>query len=429
MYKKRFLDKRHYKRKKLFLSLLLCILSLGVGYSIINSNLSIDGIIGLYRYGKPYIERDSWAEIIENVQNGHADRYNVGDEKEVDMGTLGKHTLRIVNNSSPTACNTLSSQTACGFVMEFVDFVDRKPMNTTNTNDGGYPASSLYQYINKDIYDALPAIIRNSIISTTTVSGLKSGTTTTEEKLYLFTANEILNANHNNDNVKLGTHTRQLDYYNSIGVTSSNLSGAIKMPSEAVKAYWLRSAQNGSSTNFRNIGSTGSHNGSPATSSTYGVSPAFRLSDLKNSGYKIIYDLGGGEEGVYAPNIAIGDSTIQVSKPKKAQFTVNIDPNSQGATILDTNGRNVTKAYNSLIFSGWTASNINTTTAKYGDSASTVSTSWSNSSTVVGNNTDSVFFKSLGREGDTVTLQATWTLHDNIEPITLPTAEINNWIE
>ena len=95
MHKKSFLNRRHYKRKKLFLSLLLCILSLGIGYSIISTNLSIAGIIGLYRYGKPYIERDSWAEIIENVQNGHADRYNVGDEKEVDMGTLGKHTLRI----------------------------------------------------------------------------------------------------------------------------------------------------------------------------------------------------------------------------------------------------------------------------------------------------------------------------------------------
>ncbi|MBQ6498229.1 MAG: hypothetical protein IJI58_05890, partial [Bacilli bacterium] len=66
----------------------------------------------------------SWETIINNVRSGNTDIYNIGDTKTVDMGTLGTHTIRIANKSTPAECSTTGfSQTACGFVLEFADII------------------------------------------------------------------------------------------------------------------------------------------------------------------------------------------------------------------------------------------------------------------------------------------------------------------
>ena len=46
--------------------------------------------------------RDSWATIAANVKAGNAGAYQVGDTKEIDMGSLGTHTVRVANTSSCT---------------------------------------------------------------------------------------------------------------------------------------------------------------------------------------------------------------------------------------------------------------------------------------------------------------------------------------
>ena len=57
---------------------------------------------------------DSWSTIVKAVQENNIGKYNVGDTKEIDMGTYGTHTLRIANKSTPSECSTEGfSQTAC----------------------------------------------------------------------------------------------------------------------------------------------------------------------------------------------------------------------------------------------------------------------------------------------------------------------------
>ena len=68
-------------------------------------------------------QKDSWATIAANVKSGNTSKYNVGDTKEVDLGELGKHTVRISNMS---ACESETSETACGFVVEFADIIQTK---------------------------------------------------------------------------------------------------------------------------------------------------------------------------------------------------------------------------------------------------------------------------------------------------------------
>ena len=92
----------------------------------------------------PSFANDSWETIAENVKNGIM--YNVGDTKEVTLTGewAGTYTIRIANNSTPDECKTEGfSQTACGFVVEFVDIITNHVMNSTNTNLGGWPASEM----------------------------------------------------------------------------------------------------------------------------------------------------------------------------------------------------------------------------------------------------------------------------------------------
>ena len=70
--------------------------------------------------------------------------------------------------------------------------------------------------------------------------------------------------------------TRTLDYYTSIGVTTSNYSGAIKKNGTSASAWWLRVANSIGNDTFYDVYSDGDwfRNGA---NYTYGVSPAFRL--------------------------------------------------------------------------------------------------------------------------------------------------------
>ena len=223
---------------------------------------------------------DDWEIIIDAIREGNTSKYNVGDTKEIDLGSYGKHTLRIANKSTPSECsNTNFSQSACGFVLEFADVIITHKMNDTNTNVGGWPASSMYTFVNNDIYNAIPSEIKNAIIDTTVVSGhgSTSGETnfTSTDKLYLLAPKEIY-TNFSNSYDTAKDLTRTLDYYTSIGVTTSSYSGAIKKNGTNAGYWWLRAARSTSTYGFLRVGTKGDWNNHGAIN-TLGVAPAFRL--------------------------------------------------------------------------------------------------------------------------------------------------------
>ena len=223
---------------------------------------------------------DSWETIVEAVEEGNTSKYNVGDTKEIDLGSYGKHTLRIANKSTPSECSTAGfSQTACGFVLEFADIITTHKMNDTNTNVGGWPATTMRTFVNNDIYNSLPANLRNAIIDTTVVSG--HGSTSGEEnftstdKLYLLAPKEIYtNWFRSSDTAK--DLTRTLDYYTNQGVTDGSYSGAIKKNETSPAIWWLRAAYDNRTYTFLFVNDNGNHNNYYA-GSTDGVAPAFRL--------------------------------------------------------------------------------------------------------------------------------------------------------
>ena len=217
---------------------------------------------------------DSWSTIAANVKSGNTSKYNVGDTKEVDLGELGTHTVRIANMS---VCTTETSETACGFVVEFADIITKQKFNSTNTNVGGWKDSEMRTYVNGTIYKALPSELQNVVISTKVISshGSTSGETNfeTQDKLYLLNAQEVWSTNDYDTSV--GT-SKQLDYYKNQGVTTSSYAGAIKQYNGSNSYWWLRSAFSDDALSFLNVNNDGDWDSDDANTSD-GVSPAFRI--------------------------------------------------------------------------------------------------------------------------------------------------------
>jgi hypothetical protein len=239
---------------------------------------------------------DDWSTIVAAVKAGNTNNYNVGDTKTVDMGSLGTHTLRIANKSTPSECSTTGfSQTACGFVLEFADIITQHNMNPVGKykglqydygwNKDGWPASSMYTYVNNDIYNALPSELKNGIIDTTVVSGYgyyDSSNFTSTDKIYLLSTHEVWEDADGNTSDGIDyydtayNNTRQLDYYSSQNVTTSNYSGAIKQYNGSNFLWWLRSASSNDTIPLYYVDTTG-YWSRRNVSYTCGVSPAFRI--------------------------------------------------------------------------------------------------------------------------------------------------------
>ncbi len=235
---------------------------------------------------------DSWETIANNINSGV---YKVGDTKEVDLGTYGKHTVRVANTSTPSECSTEGfSQTACGFVIEFADIVTESVMNSQESgikHSDGWPASQLHDLINNSIYNALPDDLKNVIKTTKVVSGHVNNDQenfVSYDKLYLFSIKEIygiraimeaLNPTISSDTAE--DNTRQLDFYKGKTLSSQNSwEFVLKYKNGSTVPWWSRVPlvydvldHDG----FLLAGGDKGGWGYYASSISFGVSPAFRI--------------------------------------------------------------------------------------------------------------------------------------------------------
>ena len=224
---------------------------------------------------------DSWTTIQKAVQTGNTSKYNIGDTKEVDLGELGTHTVRISNMSECT--NGETSETACGFVVEFADIISEQKFNNAYTNVGGWRNSAVRTYMNQTIYNYLPKDLQSVISSTKVISshGSTSGETNfeTQDKLYLLSAHEVYENGANNQISMYDTtynETRQLDYYKNSSTTTNNYATTIKQYNGTDSNWWLRSAHSDASASFFSVSNNGSWSAESAFSFR-GISPSFRI--------------------------------------------------------------------------------------------------------------------------------------------------------
>lgn len=226
---------------------------------------------------------DSWDTIANNIENSPS-CYNVGDEKSIDLGDLGVHNVRIVNKSSPGKCSQSGfSQTACGFVIEFLDGFEVSEGLTL-----GWPTSNAHTYANDIIYNALPSDLKSMILDTYVVSGNRStgmDNLTSTDKLYLLSPREYEEA----DNPSLENayskgdtsynSTRQLDFYSlkNIRQTKGGPSLIYKKADGVKINATLRSYSTLQDNTVYYISTAGKIEYGADFTSTYGIAPAFRI--------------------------------------------------------------------------------------------------------------------------------------------------------
>ena len=261
---------------------------------------------------------DTWETIAKNTSS---DVYKVGDTKTVLIGN-NSYTVRIANKSTPTKCNESNfSETACGFVVEFVDIVEEIVMNDRTsslsysnsenlilntmennynskqhiemlvadttpdvTNKGGWPATTLRTYANGVFFNNLPEDLRNVIKDTKVVSGHGSNDTSnfpSTDKIYLLSGHEVFEdvAPSMTSLSAIDTaygQTRQLDYYKIKGVNTNSYSDAIKKYNGSASFWWLRAARSLSDDCFWAVGDDGRGSYDFADNSS-GFAPAFRI--------------------------------------------------------------------------------------------------------------------------------------------------------
>ena len=247
---------------------------------IFKAKLRIDAIQAKKEVTPISFSEDDWSTIASAVKSGNLSAYNVGDTKIIDMGDYGMHTLRISNTSECT--NGETSETACGFVVEFADIITTRAMNSSKSNVGGWPASQMRTFVNSTIYSALPSELQDVIANTIVISshGSTSGESNfnSTDKLYLLSRKEIWNTTtgYSAGYDTSDSQTRQLEYYKNKGVTQSNYSGAIKQYKGSNAIWWLRSASSLTTDNFFSVSADGNRN-YYASYTGNGVSPAFRI--------------------------------------------------------------------------------------------------------------------------------------------------------
>ena len=239
---------------------------------------------------------DTWETIIENVKNGYGEMYSdhVGETKKIKLGgkfNNKEYTVRLANTSTPAECkNETFSQTACGFVVEFVDIIEERSMNVTNTNVGGWEKSQMRKYLNVikeeeesgTVFNALPKELQDAIADTRVISSHgkeDQDNFTTTDKLYLLSTKEVYGTEGSIPGYDSATaETRQLDYYKDVAqVTGSSYSGAKKNYEGSAYYWWLRSARSNIASGFYGVTDTGAWTSDLAIR-TRGVAPAFRLS-------------------------------------------------------------------------------------------------------------------------------------------------------
>ena len=195
---------------------------------------------------------DSWKRIQYNIQHGNTDQYKLGDERELVMNG-NTYRLRLVNKTSPSGvCSgSTNSQTACGFVVEFVDSVTQLSMFDTLSTSGGYPASNIYSYLNNTLINQIPKDLKDIIINTRVVSGHNncesSNYTSPNQKFFLISSTEYYGNSPCYDNTDTASNqTRQFDYYiGKVYIDHYCKIDHLKkyVNHEGAESYWLRNPE------------------------------------------------------------------------------------------------------------------------------------------------------------------------------------------
>ena len=294
-------------------------------------NTQITDDTTIYAKYKTNFATDDW-NTIKNSLVLDSNFYAVGSEKEVELdiddnGQNESYTVRLANTSTPDVCNNSEySQTACGYVIEFVDLLGSKQLNDYLHPYIGWGVFTWGEYkldflpwLNIDFYNKLPADLKDVIIPTyPIVFGESDGYRNTVDideigynRLYLSSTREVgFDVGNDDFASNINTDTRTLDYYATSNTDSSRIK---KDLSGAEREWWLRSAKNDKSGEFFTVTTAGGYSTSPQTEERH-YAPVFRIGNMPE--FDITFNTDGGTT-IPSQKITYGEKVTKPANPDK----------------------------------------------------------------------------------------------------------------
>ena len=110
----------------------------------------------------PMLLSDSWKDIIKAGKNGsYKKKYRVGDTKELNLGTEGIITMRLVAMDADELADGSGFASMTWIAEDLLN--TEHVMNTEPTIDGGWPASDLRAWLSTSVYELVPEEVRTAI--------------------------------------------------------------------------------------------------------------------------------------------------------------------------------------------------------------------------------------------------------------------------
>lgn len=256
-----------------------------------------------FTYTEPVVSAgvitDTWDEIFANTANGtYKTKYNIGDTKELDLGTQGVINMQIIAFDTDDLADG-SGKAPITWISKELLATDHRmnPQYSSGTEGtgtlGGWTACEMRSYLKGTIKPLIPSVVANAIKEVTKYT-----------KIYTATPEAAVNDVSSTEDVWIPSRHEMFDgtsqYYETMGPRYGsafpNDASRIKKKAGAASAswWWLRSAYY---TNyFNNVISSGLYNYSHATS-VGGIALGFctggtptQTTDITDGAYGVEWD-------------------------------------------------------------------------------------------------------------------------------------------
>lgn len=200
-------------------------------------------------YSSQSFAEDDWSLIETISKTGTAELYyNIGDEKTITLTTGEQVTLQILDFNRDVADNG----NVVGITLGAKNLLNTKyPMNTTDTNAGGWQTSAMRTSTMQTIYNQLPSDLRTRVkqVKKQTYNGT-SGIVETYDYVWLLSQIELSGR-------LLGTYEGEGMQYRYWQEHNTDNDRRKLTTSGAESAYWLRSPYTGDNFEFKIVSGSG----------------------------------------------------------------------------------------------------------------------------------------------------------------------------
>ena len=206
---------------------------------------------------KPMELTDTWEEIAAAVHDGtYTERYRIGDTKELDMGSEGVITMKLVAMDEDELADGSGKAPMTWVADELLR--SEHNMNSEDTNEGGWEASELRAWLRGTVLPLMPEEVRTNIREVTkySYSYKEQKGVASKDTIWIPSVREVFPAGHNDwtDKGREKEGVSYADVFSNNEVRKRSREGE-----SGASWWWLRSASYYYSHDFNYVYSDGDY--------------------------------------------------------------------------------------------------------------------------------------------------------------------------